>query len=84
MDQIDQIDPNQEKVAELRLLQLVRGIMSKNAAGFRLDTTFLLEGARGIGKFTALDSISRCLGLHLLEVRPFRQCSNSNSRGSTK
>ncbi|KAF9532443.1 P-loop containing nucleoside triphosphate hydrolase protein [Crepidotus variabilis] len=51
-----------------RFLDLASGIVSKYSADFRVNTTFLMEGGRGIGKFTAVEWVARTLGLHLLEI----------------
>lgn len=52
-----------------KLLALSSATLARCAIDYDLHVSVLLNGARGIGKFTVTTWVARCLGMHLLEVR---------------
>lgn len=51
------------------LLALTTAALSQHAVDFDLNSSFLLEGGSGSGKFTIASWAAQNLGLHLIEVR---------------
>jgi peroxin-6 len=53
-------------VAKLR--DLAEAALHPSAMDYKLQTSILLKGSRGIGKLTATSWVARSLGIHLLDV----------------
>lgn len=51
-----------------KLLALSSAALARHAVDYALQLSFLLTGARGIGKYSAAELVARKLGVHLLEV----------------
>ena len=62
-------DARNNALAYTQIHGLASAALVKNALSYDLPVSFLLKGARGIGKGTAVLEIARQLGLHPYEVR---------------
>ncbi|KDR81364.1 hypothetical protein GALMADRAFT_239217 [Galerina marginata CBS 339.88] len=51
-----------------KILALASAGLSQRAVDYDLQLSFLLKGARGVGKFTVASWVAESLGLHLFEV----------------
>jgi len=51
-----------------KVLSLCSAALAQSAANYKLQLSVLLQGARGIGKFTCARWVARYLGMNILEV----------------
>ncbi|KAJ8086247.1 peroxisomal assembly protein [Marasmius tenuissimus] len=71
LDPVDLTAPRSQSNPRKPLDQLysIASVISQpSGVDYNLQLTALLEGNRGVGKFTVAQSVARLLGLHLLEV----------------
>lgn len=64
----DRIREDNQNIPFNKLLALSSATMARRAIDYDLDTSILLTGARGVGKFIAATGVARQLSMHLLEV----------------
>ncbi|KAH8829712.1 AAA-domain-containing protein [Flagelloscypha sp. PMI_526] len=57
--------------APAKLLAFVGATLLPQSQKLQLDTTLLISGPRGVGKFTAISNTSRMLGIQLVEINLF-------------
>ena len=57
-----------------KLMELVRATLTRNAMNYGLYLSILLEGPRGVGKYTVAREVAQCLGMHLMEVDNSLSC----------
>lgn len=51
-----------------KLMELVRATFTRNAMNYNLYLSILLEGSRGVGKFSIIKKVTQHLGIHLMAV----------------
>lgn len=54
-----------------KLYDLTSAALRPGAISYNLSLSILLNGARGIGKFTTIAKVAQDLGIHVLEVGDF-------------
>ncbi|KAF8623959.1 hypothetical protein AX15_006117 [Amanita polypyramis BW_CC] len=63
-----------------KLMELVRAALIRNAMNYNLSLSILLEGPRGVGKYTVARETAQCLGMHLMELNCFEIMGESDIR----
>lgn len=52
-------------------MELVQAALTRNAMNYNLYLSILLEGSRGVGKFSVAKRMAHYLGIHLMEVSDY-------------
>ncbi|KAK2467125.1 hypothetical protein APHAL10511_001383 [Amanita phalloides] len=63
-----------------KLLKLVQAALTRNAMNYCLNLSILLEGARGIGKFSITRKVAQQVGMHLMELNCFEIMDESDTK----
>lgn len=52
-------------------MELVRATFTRNAMNYNLYLSILLQGSRGVGKFSIIKKVAQHLGIHLMAVSDY-------------